>query len=129
MNESKNKTVYYAHSVHLYNTEQEKRDIILLESLGFNVFNPNTEYIQQDIKKLREKSNDSVMEYFDNVIDVCDILAFRSHLDGKIPSGVGYEIKYALKTGKPVFEIPLLFEKRFLSRDETKEYLKILGNR
>ena len=124
-----NKVAYYAHSVHLYDTEQEKRDIALLESLGFKVFNPNQEYIQKDIEELRAKSSDSIMSYFDSIIDKCDIVAFRAHLDGKIPSGVGYEIKYAQKEGKPIFELPLLFENRFLSRDETKEYLKLLGNR
>lgn len=123
------KLAYYAHSVHLYNTEQEKRDIAILESLGFIVINPNQPHVQEIVEIIKKVSPENVMTCFDIIIDKCDVLAFRSHLDGKIPSGVGYEIKYALSKNKPVFEIPLLFENRFLSYNETKEYLKLLGNR
>lgn len=46
------KKVYYAHSLHLYNTPQEKRDIELLEKLGFEVLNPNQPEIQEKIQSL-----------------------------------------------------------------------------
>jgi len=33
--------IYYAHPLNIYNTAQEKRNIATLESLGFEVVNPN----------------------------------------------------------------------------------------
>jgi nucleoside 2-deoxyribosyltransferase len=122
--------VYYAHSVHLYNTDQEKRDICLLENLGFEVYNPNQPHIQKMCEDLKAQGlGADIMKWFEELIDNCDVLAFRAHIDGKIPSGVGYEIKYAQSKGKEVFEIPTLLKSRFLDYEDTKEYLKLFGNR
>lgn len=122
--------IYYAHSMHLYNTEQEKRDITFLESLGFEIINPNTPEVQTGLDTYRYlNGEDNIMDYFNSILDGVDGLAFRGHVDGKIPSGVGYEIKYILFTGKPIFEIPNLLKGRFLDIEDTREYLKQFGNR
>lgn len=124
--------VYYAHSVHLYGTEQEKKDLELLDSLGFtDIVNPNNPDVQVGIELFKKEYGDeiSVMSYFDNILDGVDAIAFRGHVDGTISSGVGYEIKYVQKQSKPVFELPVFIAARWLTREDTKEYLRQLGNR
>lgn len=126
-------TVYYAHSIHLYNTLQEKRDIELLESMEFEVLNPNGKIIQRQYEKFKKHPGGlyivDPMAYFKELVDRCDVTAFRSHVDLKIPSGVMYEVDYAVKIGKPVFELPTLTQSRRLTVDETREYLKYNGQR
>ena len=124
------KKVYYAHSLHLYNSKQEERDVKLLESLGFEVLNPNSGTIQEDIERYKTTIGvDNYMSYFEHLIQSCEIFAFRAHVDGKIPSGVGYELDYAINSGKSVIELPTLVSSRRLSLDDTREYLKLTGQR
>lgn len=126
------KKIYYAHSIHLYNTKQEQRDIELLEKLGFEVLNPNTRQNQIDYLEWL-KSNDikdsDKMSWFKNLVNQCNILAYRSHYDLRIPSGVLYELEYALSLNLPVFEIPTITDNRKMSVQETKDYLKYNGIR
>lgn len=110
--------VYYAHSMSIYNTPQEQRDIDLLESIGFEVVNPNKEIHNQGYK-------DQGMQYFVELVNECDIIAFRAHPDGSIPAGVAKEID----TGKPVIELPSMVSMRVLSVDQTRQYLKEVGQR
>lgn len=122
--------VYYAHSIHIYNSPQEDRDVKLLESLGFEVLNPNQESLQADYANYTKSCEEGTeMKYFDYLINLCDILAYRSHVDLKIPSGVGYEIKYAQEKEKLIFELPTLVSERFLSLDDTRAYLHYNGQR
>lgn len=122
--------VYYAHSMHLYGKPQEKRDIELLQKLGFEVINPSEkEYCDQCAYLKANGHGDTIMEYFKEIIDSCDVVAFRSHPDGKIPSGVGVEVKHAINTKKPVFELPTLINSRFMELGETRQYLELLGER
>jgi len=116
------KNVYYAHSVSIYDTPTEDRDLELLTKLGFSPLNPNTEAHSENYKKLG-------MEYFDRLIKKCDLLAFRAHPNGDIPAGVAKEIETAHKVGIPVFEIPTGVLRRTLSVEETREYLKDAGER
>lgn len=122
--------VYYAHSMHLYNTKQEERDVQLLELLGFEVKNPNSGNIQSEVEDYRKLyGDDEVMNYFKDLIDSCDCVIFRAHPDGKIPSGVAFEINYAREMNIPILELPTLVTSRNLSLDDTREYLKLLGQR
>lgn len=73
--------VYYAHSISIYNTPQEQRDIDLLKSIGFDVVNPNQEIHDKGYKKRG-------MQYFVDLVNECDLIAFRSHPDGSIPAGI-----------------------------------------
>ncbi len=127
----KNK-IYYAHSMYLYKSAQEQRDIFTLNSLGLEVVNPSDEKYQIGFKNHNEKFPDreDYMDYFSEIIkNECDLLAFRAHIDGSIPSGVGYEIKIALKNNIPVIELPNLQSSRFLNIDDTRLLLEYLGNR
>lgn len=122
--------VYYAHSMHLYGTKQELRDVDLLQKLGWEVLNPNMPETQQAVEDYRKKYGDErVMEYFFDLVEQCEIFAFRAHPDGKIPSGVGWELKTAIGLDKLIIELPSLFSTRILSIEDTREYLKLLGQR
>lgn len=122
--------VYYAHSMHLYDTEQEKRDIELLYLFRFSVLNPNNDLVKEELKQyVANYGKDNTMDYFKKLIDECDAVIFRAHIDGKIPSGVGFEINYAMEKGLPVLELPTLISNKFLSLEDTRYYLQLLGNR
>lgn len=114
--------VYYAHSLHLYGSAQEARDVKLLEDLGFEVVNPNIPEHQ-----LAYKASLGGMYYFKELAKGCDALAFRAYPDGKIGAGVFTE---TMEMGeKPVIELPSGMFRRGLSVEDTREYLKELGQR
>ena len=125
------KKVYYAHSMHLYNTVQEERDTDTLFDMGFEVLNPSQEEYQRGFEKHNQENpnREDYMDYFKYRVLECDVLAFRAHVDGTIPSGVGYEIKVAQEYGKVIIELPNFISKRFLSLEDTRSYLQYLGNR
>lgn len=113
---------YYAHPVNLYNTLQEKRDIEIIEKLGYEVVNPNQPQIQEEYNKLG-------MVIFESIISECDIFIFRCFPDLKIGSGIYKEIEYAYLNEIPVLELPTILDTRILSVDDTRKYLKYLGIR
>lgn len=121
---------YYAHTMTSYGSTIETSDIQLLESLGFDVLNPNTEEIQLGLKEYIEKNGTAnVMEFFRDVIyEKCDMLAFRSIPNGQILSGVAKEITYAQDLGLPIIELPCSIAKRSMEYLETKQYLIELGH-
>jgi len=114
--------VYYARPISIYNTPQDERDLKLLESMGFEVNNPNK-------AELVERYKTEGMEVYLQLARESDILAFRSFNAGKIGAGVYKEILEAMFHNKPVFELPTITSKRVLSVDDTREYLKLLGHR
>lgn len=98
--------VYYAHSMGLYNTPQEKRDISTLEMLGFEVVNPNSKEVQAAVderKAFYESQGKSEKDYyikafaevFNEMIEQCEVFAFKALPDGRIPGGVGLELLYS----------------------------------
>lgn len=120
--------VYYAHSIHVYNTPQEKRDITLLESLGFEVYNPNNEEARLGLEKWKSDGKHT-MWFFKKLIDDCDFLAYRSHPDLSIPSGVFFEIQHAIEKKKQIIELPTITSKRVLTYEDTLKYLEYNGQR
>ena len=115
----KNKKAYYARPISLYNTLQEKRDIELLNLLGFEVINPNKAELEARYQK-------EGMSVFIEATKDCDVIAFRSFQDGKISAGVYKEI---IESGKPSIELPTITSNRVLSVEDTRAYLSLLGNR
>ena len=85
------------------------------------------------IKKVKNNPTiwypNGVMDLFKKYIDSCDILAYRSHVDLRIPSGVMFEVDYAIEINKPVFELPTLTTQRRMTYEETIEYLKYNGQK
>ena len=114
--------VYYAHCTSIYNTAQEERDIETLRSLGFKVVNPNAEGNTENYKKYG-------MKHFLAMALDCDVIAFRALPDGRIPAGVAKEVRAMLLHDKPVIELPSRISGRGISVDETREYLKEIGQR
>jgi len=124
--------VYYAHFMGIYNTEQEKRDIELLESLGFEIINPNNKSISERFGVLLDVGTPYLAAFnkvFGELVRDCDLLAFRSLPDGSISSGVYMEIEYAKDSLKPIIELPSRLTRRKLSKEETIEALKEFGVR
>jgi len=113
--------------MHLYGKPQEKRDIELLEAMGYDVLNPNTPEIKAAC--LAEKKRGGTgMHYFKGLVQSCDVVAFRAYPDGKIGAGVYTEITEYAK-GKIVFELPWGIERRGLSVEDTRAMLRELGER
>lgn len=128
MNEKK--TCYYAHCMALYNTPQERRDIVLLESLGFQVFNPNCSVVQNSYREFQAHTEvANHFQFWTGLARSCDLAAFRGLPDGRIPSGVWQEIAAVLESGKQVIELPSGFWGRGISVVETRAYLKEVGYR
>lgn len=128
---SRSTLVYYAHCMALYDSAQERRDVALLERLGFEVLNPNQAKHQkgaQDAKAKKPLDPKASMMYFKPLVDMCDLLAFRA-LPGDlaIPAGVALEIEWALNGSKPVIELPGSIQRRAISREETREYICEVG--
>jgi hypothetical protein len=145
--------VYYAHCKAIYGTPQEERDIKALESMGFEVLNPNTQIIQNKVEEIREEMTQktraaklrytaidtamrvmldpgvAIMNYFTELVGSCDALAFRSLPDGAIPSGVAKELKHAQSLGYPIIELPSMVSTRIMDVEQTREYLHEIGER
>jgi len=120
---------YYAHGMHTYGSTIEQEDIKLLEFLGFEVINPNTPEIQEDMRLyISANGAGKTMEYFTELVKSCDLLAFRGLPSLILLSGVSVEIETALDLGKPVIELPCSLQTRMLDYPTTKRYLIELGH-
>ncbi len=119
------KVVFYAHCMAIYNTPQEARDIVLLEALGFKVLNPNT--------RTHSLGYDAYgMAYSETLLlknPGCDIVAFRALPDGRIPRGVATEIEIAQSNDIPIIELPSCVLGRIINLEQTREYLREVGQR
>jgi len=119
---------YYAHTMASYGSTIEEQDIETLEKLGFEVENPSQYKHQKgcfDYASVHGK--DKVMDYFGEIIDDCNLVAFRGNPNGGILSGVGYEVNYAKEISIPVIELPCNLTDRMMDYPKTKEYLTELG--
>jgi len=90
---------YYAHAMPLYGTEIEKteKNQIIKNLPEVEIIDPGT--FQSNPQKKREG-----MDYCFNLIEKCSVLIF-SKFKGKVTSGVGKEVEYALKEKLDVFEL------------------------
>jgi hypothetical protein len=125
--------VYYAHCKSIYDTPQEQRDVALLESLGFDVVNPNdpewrVQYVGAWVAQ--GLSGAEIMDKFVEYITAsCHAVAFRALPDGRIPAGVYKEVMGARAEGMPILELPRALLTRGLGLEETREYLHEVGQR
>ena len=90
---------YYAHAMPLYGTKIEKteKNQIVENIPDAEIIDPGT--FQSNPQKKREGMN-----YCFKLIKKCNILIF-SKFKGKVTSGVGKEVEYALKEKLDVFEL------------------------
>jgi hypothetical protein len=119
--------IYYAHNMGLYGTRQEARDIDTLNALGLEVVNPGHWSIIAEVALL--PTSDERMAFFERYSVECDAVAFRALPDGAIPSGVAKEIAWFTALGKPVIELPNGILRRTMPLEETREYLRDMGQR
>jgi hypothetical protein len=102
----------------------------ILIQLGFHeIVNPSDFIHADEVIQMKADgcSGAEIMIYFAEEVTKCDALAFRALPDGAIPAGVAEEIKIALTRGMPVIELPSSVQRRTLSVDLTREYLKESG--
>ena len=119
---SKELVCYYAHCKGIYGTPQEARDVELLHSLGFAVINPS-EPQYDDGWKARG------MDYADELVGGSDLVAFRALPDGAIPCGVYTELCLARDRDLPIVELPSGLTRRGIDLEQTREYLREIGER
>lgn len=120
---------YYAHTMTSYGSTIEESDIKLLENLGFEVINPNTPQISEDCQiYIDTYGKNHVMEYFKEIVEDCDLIAFRSIPNGDILSGISAELEAALDNNIPIIELPCSLHMRMMDYPETKQYLIELGH-
>lgn len=119
---------YYAHPMYTYGSTIEQKDLELLNALNFEIVNPNCPEVQIGLKDYIELNGVAkTMEYFADLVSECDMVAFRALPDGRLLSGVAFEVQHAKNNELPVIELPRLLEKRMMNYPETKEYLTELG--
>lgn len=124
---------YYAHFMGIYDTPQETRDIVTLEKMGFDVLNPNTKEFQAAFHGAKMDGFDYMAAFnhtfFKQGVDVCEVFAFRGLPDGRIPGGVAMELRRAQVLNKLIIELPCGTNSRSMGKEETREYLRDIGQR
>lgn len=114
--------IYFARPLSNYKSLQDLRDLELIQKLGFEIINPDKD---EFTRLYKEKG----FQIFNDAVKECDGLIFRSFVDGKIGSGVASEIQTAREEGLFILELPTITSNRILNIEDTREYLKLLGQR
>ena len=123
---------YYAHFMGIYNTPQEERDLQIIKQLGWEVINPNVSEIQKEVDDFKKSSDDYDLMFdvvFLSKVKKADIFVFRGLPNGRIPGGVFKELKEAQKLNKIIVELPCGTIGRGMTGEETREYLRDMGER
>lgn len=112
----KRKRIYYAHPYIDYGTEHEELVIKALEMLGYEVVNPGDFQIQKDFQDYAAKHPENKMQFFADLCDTCDAMAFSCFDpalnaentpkgDKRVGAGVWYEAETFFKRGLDVIHI------------------------
>lgn len=122
--------VYYAHAICLYDQADERGEVGRIRKRFPRATVVNPKRYDDHPEKLAD-----TMGFCLKLVDKCDVVVF-SRVLGKITAGVGKEVNYALKNGKPVFELsadkikpctrPVKHISRFATRTLYKKYRFIL---
>lgn len=149
--------IYYAHAQSLYGTKQETRDIACLESLGFEVVNPNSEPFKKAIANIRERAGTGMNSKEVSSVIMLMFKAFlgqRKKLNGVADfesafpdlAGIGPVDAVAFRglpgcavpagvwgeiqeAALPTIELPTFALRKVLTVDETRAYLSEIGQR
>lgn len=116
------KNIYYAHSIAIYGTKQEARDVEIIKRVfpDDSIINPNTPDVQSQYH--------GDMDIFKSIVQKCGIFVFRALPNGKIPAGIAKEIECATDVNIPIIELPC-FTERTMTVDDTRQFLKETGVR
>lgn len=118
------KKLYYAHCVGIYGTPQEERDMELLREMF-----PDWEVVNPNCIEFSKGYEERGMEFFQDLVLAYDACAFRALPDGAVPSGVATEVIWFRQQKKPVIELPSAFTRRVMTLEQTREYLREVGQR
>lgn len=122
------KRCYFSRPRPFYKTSQDKKDIELLESMGYEVIDPAVRSLAISSPP-EEVAIIGRMAKYKFLVKGCDVLAFRSFPDLKIGAGVLKEIVWAEESDIPVFELPTDTGGRALSVEETRKYISKMGGK
>jgi hypothetical protein len=119
---------YYAHCQAIYGTAVEERDHALIRLLGYEpvLFD---ESVTNAVDVVKRAGGNVMTAVFKPLVEASAVLFFRALPDGRIPAGVAAEIEYADQAEVPVIEIPASRFSRTMTVDETREYLREVGQR
>lgn len=90
-------TVYFAHPISTYGSDQEETAIATLELAGFEVVNPSD--------RVHHEACGSDMTRWAALAATCDQGAAMPFADGAHGAGVGMEMATVLAQGKQVYEV------------------------
>ena len=124
-------TAYYARCQAIYGTPQEVRDIELIRDLGYRVLEFPAQDTIDAMKEFHRNNPDwNVMDHFFlPIVRGANVLFFRALPGGAIPAGVAKEIEYANNLSTPVLELPTFAMRPILDVNDTRLYLKEIGQR
>lgn len=111
--------LYYAHPMKLYGTQCERTELAQIRKRfpRRSIVNPAS------YEGHPEKLQDTV-GFCLKLVEKCEVIVFRRFF-GKVTAGVGKEVNYALRLGKPVYEIrdgkfkPVSTRLSYISRKRT----------
>jgi hypothetical protein len=91
--------IYYAHAIEIFNTEQERQELELIEMFFYHglVFNPNRISVRF--------ASDPMRMCLDTVKDESISALVFGEVNGEITQGVEREIRQARKYGKPILYV------------------------
>lgn len=100
-------TVYYAHPMSWYGTDNEQADLQLLRLNYDKVINPSSEEIKTQLEHyIKAYGRANIMQFFAELIrDRADVVAFRPFADGRLGAGVAREVFEAHIWGKRLVRI------------------------
>lgn len=119
---------YYAHCQAIYGTPQEERDQETIRNLGYEPIAFGLE-IQEAADKAKKDGFNPMREVFFPLVETSEVLFFRALPDGRVPAGVMGEIIEASRLNIPVLELPSGLMSREMSIEQTREYLREIGQR
>ena len=91
--------IYFAHPVTDFGgSSRQKTAIEAISAIGASVENPDQEHHARSYQA-------AGMDYYRDVVQSCDGLAFMRFHDGSIGAGVGREIDWAIEADLPVWEV------------------------
>jgi len=111
------KLAYFARPVVNFGTEQDKKDIEMIESLGYTVIDITT----PEVKLMYQLHGMSV---FEPLVKKSSVVFFRAFLSGSIGAGVYKEVCWARDARKPVLELPTGVSDRALTVEQTRLKLR-----
>jgi histidyl-tRNA synthetase len=109
-----------------YHTKTEALHVKLLEQMGFEVINPSGPIFDAEVKRMKRdgKTSTQIMNYFIEVVEECDHLAFSTTKKNTVSAGVAEEIKAMKKKGGTVIQLPDLKKIKKMSIADTVSHIR-----